>query len=69
MITAAKSSTQKTGNARNQVCLPAGTPYDSNFIKGSGFECSEFFMLRTAPTEHNVSPLGAFWQCVHPSTA
>lgn len=54
ITTAATSSTETTGNAGIQVWLPACTRYDINFIITSAFECSEFFMLRIAPTEDNT---------------
>lgn len=69
IITAAKSSTGRTGNARIQVWLPASIHYDINFIITSAFECYEFFMLRIAPTEDNLGSLNPPQQCPHLSIA
>lgn len=66
IITAAKSSIQKTGNARIQAWLPACIHYDTNFVIRSAFECSEFFMLRTV---HNWGTLNAPRGCPRVSIA
>lgn len=66
IITAAKSSIQKTGNARIQAWLPACIHYDTNFVIRSAFECSEFFMLRTV---HNWGTLNAPRGCPRASIA